>query len=140
MKSKLFEDLLIETKGNTDIIDITQRIEGLIKSSTTSKGLVIIFVPGSTAALTTIEYEPGLLKDLPEFFEKIIPQNKSYQHDKTWGDGNGYAHLRASLVGPSISIPIENKRMTLGTWQQLILIDFDNRPRQRRLVVQILGE
>ena len=135
-----FEELLIESKGHTDIVDITFKIAGIINHSSINKGLVVVFVPGSTAALTTIEFEPGLLKDLPEFFEKIIPQSKSYNHDKTWGDGNGYAHLRASLVGPSISIPIKNNQMILGTWQQLILIDFDNRPRQRRLVVQILGD
>ncbi|MCH8124610.1 YjbQ family protein [candidate division KSB1 bacterium] len=135
-----FDEILIDSKGHTDIIDITSKIASIINHSSINKGLVIVFVPGSTAALTTIEFEPGLLKDLPEFFEKIIPQNKSYNHDKTWGDGNGYAHLRASLVGPSISIPIKNNQMILGTWQQLILIDFDNRPRQRRLVVQILGD
>lgn len=135
-----FSEITLATKGNTDILDITTKIESLINDSKISNGSVLIFVPGSTAALTTIEYEPGLLQDLPEFFEKIIPQNISYQHDKTWGDGNGHAHLRASLIGPSISVPIVNNKMILGTWQQLILIDFDNRSRHRKLVIQIIGE
>jgi secondary thiamine-phosphate synthase enzyme len=127
------------TKGFTDIIDITGDIEDLVKQSNILDGLVTIFVPGSTGSITTVEYEPGLLEDLPEFFEQIIPQNRTYNHDRTWGDGNGYAHLRASLLGPSLSIPIVSGKMTLGTWQQIIFIDFDNRSRKRNLIVQIIG-
>ena len=129
-----------QTQGLTSIFDITSEVIDYLTQSGISDGLVTVFVPGSTAAITTIEYEPGLLKDLPEFLEKIIPQNKSYHHDKTWGDGNGYAHLRAALLGPSLSVPVQNERMILGTWQQIILIDFDNRPRMRNIVVQIIGE
>ena len=128
-----------QTKGFTDIIDITVDIEDLVKQSNILEGLVTVFVPGSTGSITTVEYEPGLLEDLPEFFEKIIPQNVTYNHDRTWGDGNGYAHLRASLLGPSLSIPIVKGKMTLGTWQQIIFIDFDNRSRRRNIVVQIIG-
>ena len=138
-ETSIHEELVFSTRGFTDIIDITSDVATIISENGVSNGLVNVFVPGSTAAITTIEHEPGLLKDLPEFFEKIIPQNKSYQHDKTWGDGNGYAHLRASLLGPSLSIPILEGRMTLGTWQQIILVDFDNRPRERKLVVQIMA-
>jgi secondary thiamine-phosphate synthase enzyme len=133
------DELSFQTRGFTDIIDITPEISSLLSKNNVASGLVNLFVPGSTAAITTIEYEPGLLKDLPEFLEEIIPQDRSYNHDKTWGDGNGYAHLRAALIGPSLSVPIQSGRMTLGTWQQIVLIDFDNRPRQRRLVIQVLS-
>jgi secondary thiamine-phosphate synthase enzyme len=98
-----------------------------------------IFVSGSTAGITTIEYEPGLLRDLPEFFEGIIPMKKSYHHDQTWHDGNGYAHLRSSLIKPFFTVPFQAGRLLLGTWQQIVFIDFDNRPRQRKLVVQMIG-
>ncbi|HDL18546.1 MAG TPA: YjbQ family protein [Bacteroidetes bacterium] len=129
----------INTRGFTDIHDITGKIQSQLAQSQIKDGLITLFIPGSTGAITTIEYESGLLKDLPDFLEKIIPQNKSYHHDKTWGDGNGYAHLRASLLGPSLSVPVQNGKMILGTWQQIIFIDFDNRSRQRRIVVQIIG-
>lgn len=129
----------INTRGFTDIHDITGEVRSHLAQSQIKDGLITLFVPGSTGAITTIEYEPGLLKDLPDFLEKIIPQNKSYHHDKTWGDGNGYAHLRASLLGPSLSVPVQDGKIILGTWQQIIFIDFDNRSRQRRIVVQIIG-
>jgi len=103
-------------------------------------GHLIAFVPGATGGLTTIEYEPGLLMDFPELLEKLAPMNASYHHDNTWHDGNGYAHLRASLIGPSITIPFENSQLVLGTWQQVIFLDFDNRPRSRQLHIQINGE
>jgi secondary thiamine-phosphate synthase enzyme len=98
-----------------------------------------VFVPGSTAGITNIEYEPGLLKDLPDFLEKILPSNQSYEHDNTWHDGNGYAHLRSALLKPSMTIPFADGKLLLGTWQQIILLDFDNRPRQRTVVIQLIG-
>ena len=111
-----------------------------VKKSKIANGLCTAFVVGSTAALTTIEYEPGLLKDIPELLNNLIPQNKRYHHDDTWGDGNGHAHLRSALIKTSFTIPIINSELTLGTWQQLILLDFDNRIRNRRIIIQIIGE
>jgi secondary thiamine-phosphate synthase enzyme len=130
----------LSTKGFNDIRDITPTLRDLIDESGIKNGHVIVFVSGSTGALTTIEFEPGLLQDLPEMLEKIAPMNTTYHHDRTWHDGNGYAHLRSALIGPSITIPFESGIMTLGTWQQVIFVDFDNRPRQRQLHVQIVGE
>jgi secondary thiamine-phosphate synthase enzyme len=132
--------LHLKTRGFNDIIDITPRLRDLLSESGLNDGHVIVFVPGSTGGLTTIEYEPGLLRDIPEMLEKIAPMNAGYHHDNTWHDGNGYAHLRAALIGPSITIPFEDGGMQLGTWQQVVFIDFDNRTRQRSLHVQIYGE
>ncbi len=132
--------LLYNTAGFCDIIDITDKIEEEIAKEKINSGLVTILIAGSTAALTTIEYEPGLLADLKEFVEKHIPSDRSYHHDNRWGDDNGFSHLRASLFGPSVSIPIDNGRPMLGTWQQVVLLDFDNRPRTREVIVQIIGE
>ena len=128
------------TRGNCDIIDITGRVQEEIQREKIQKGLVTVFVTGSTAGLTTIEYESGLLEDLRELLEKFIPSNRKYHHDDRWGDDNGFSHLRASLFGPSLQVPIESGRLLLGTWQQIVLMDFDNRPRTRELVVQIMGE
>jgi secondary thiamine-phosphate synthase enzyme len=132
--------LSMSTKGFNDIQDITPHIREFLADSGLKEGHVIVFVPGSTGGLTTIEYEPGLLQDFPEMLEKIAPMGVSYKHDETWHDGNGYAHLRASLIGPSITIPFEGGSLVLGTWQQVIFLDFDNRPRQRQLHIQIVGE
>jgi secondary thiamine-phosphate synthase enzyme len=129
-----------KTAGFCDIVDITAKINEHIERAKVRQGLASVFVSGSTAALTTIEYEPGLIEDLKEFVEKWIPSNRRYHHDDHWGDDNGFSHLRASLFGPSISIPIENGRALLGTWQQVILLDFDNRPRTREITVQLIGE
>jgi secondary thiamine-phosphate synthase enzyme len=128
-----------QTKGFNDITDLTGEVQEIVSKSGLSEGIVLLFVVGSTGALTTIEYEPGLMKDLPELMEKLIPSGKNYHHDDTWHDGNGYAHLRASLQGPSLTIPFVNKQLILGTWQQIILIDYDNRPRKRKVVVQLTG-
>ena len=128
------------TSGFSDIIDITARVRGQIEQEEIERGLVTLFVSGSTAALTTIEHEPGLVRDLKEFVEQLIPSNRRYHHDDRWGDDNGFSHLRASLFGPSLTIPIENGRMLLGTWQQVVLLDFDNRPRTREIIVQLMGE
>lgn len=129
----------ISTKGNSDIIDITEKVSKEIENSSIAEGNVLIFVSGSTAGITTIEFEPGLRKDYPEFFEKLIPSNKSYHHDDTWHDGNGHSHIRASLQGASFSVPFVNKKLLLGTWQQIILIDFDNRSRSREIIIQLNG-
>lgn len=129
----------VRTKGNTDIVDITSRVQSIISSNSFIEGSALVFVPGATAGITTIEYEPGLLKDYPQFFEKIIPSNRSYQHDETWHDGNGHSHVRAALQGASLTVPFSNGHLLLGTWQQIILVDFDNRSRNRNIIVQITG-
>ena len=127
----------LETKGRDHVIDITGQVEDILSDSKIKNGIVTVFVHGSTASVTTIEYEPGLVKDIKDFDEKIVPSNKTYAHDATWGDANGYAHLRASLIGPSLTVPFVSGKMTLGTWQQIVLLDFDNRPRRRRIAFQI---
>jgi secondary thiamine-phosphate synthase enzyme len=132
--------LVEKTQGFCDIIDITPKVAQEINDEQISRGLVSLFVSGSTAALTTVEYEPGLIKDLKEFFEKLVPSNRRYHHDDRWGDDNGFSHLRASLLGPSLQVPIANRRLALGTWQQIILVDFDNRPRTREVLLQIIGD
>jgi len=134
------EKIRVSTKGHTDVIDITKSVSELLTKHKLRVGNATIFVSGSTAGLTTVEYEPGLVKDLPEAFERIAPTGKSYHHDATWGDNNGYAHVRASLLGPSLTVPFNNGDLLLGTWQQVVLIDFDDRPRDRMIVVQLVGE
>ena len=129
----------LNTTSGTDIIDITQTVISDMKESGIINGLVNLFVPGSTAALTTIEYESGVINDLKEVLEKLAPQDSYYEHNERWGDGNGYSHVRASLLGASLNIPIVNGSLTLGTWQQIVLLDFDNRPRQRKIVEQFIG-
>ena len=139
--------ITIETKKITEstagfcaIIDITAKLKEHIQRAKIRAGTATLFVSGSTAALTTIEHEPGLIEDLKEFVEKYIPSDRRYHHDDRWGDDNGFSHLRASLFGPSLAIPIENGAPSLGTWQQVILLDFDNRPRTREIIVQLIGE
>lgn len=132
--------LLLKTEGKNEIIDITSKLKEYLFKSEIKDGSLLVFVQGSTGALSTIEYEPGLIKDLPEFMEKIIPEKKYYYHNETWGDGNGYSHLRATLMGPSLTIPFENKNLLLGTWQQVIFIEFDNKPHRREIIVQINGD
>jgi len=122
------------------VIDITGRVAELVAETKVAQGIVTVFIHGSTASVTTLEYEPGLVQDIKELDERIAPAGRSYAHDDTWGDANGYAHLRAALIGPSLTVPIENGKMTLGTWQQIVLIDHDNRPRNREVVVQVVGE
>lgn len=134
------EHLRRHTTGHTDILYITDEVAALVRESGVQAGIVTIFVPGSTAGLTTVEYEPGLIQDLKEAFERAVPSDRPYHHDERWGDGNGFSHVRASLLGASLTVPVARGRLTLGTWQQLILIDFDNRARTRELVVQIMGE
>ena len=128
-----------QTSGNTDVIDITPQVTEALRNSGIKEGVVFLFISGSTAALTTIEYEQGVVNDLIQTIEKFAPQNISYQHNLRWGDGNGYSHVRASLLGPSLNIPVANKKLLVGAWQQIVLLDFDNRPRDREVVVQIIG-
>jgi secondary thiamine-phosphate synthase enzyme len=130
----------ISTRGHTDIVDITQQVEQVLEESELKNGSLTVFVSGSTAGITSIEYEPGLLKDLPEAFEKMAPTGVTYHHDAAWGDGNGYAHVRAAMLGSSFTVPFDNGKLLLGTWQQIVVIDFDNRPRKRSVVVQMMGE
>jgi secondary thiamine-phosphate synthase enzyme len=138
---RIFRAILSEnTAGFCDIINITPKIQLFVENENFHNGLASLFVNGSTAALTTIEYEPGLIQDLKDFVEKYIPSNRRYHHDDRWGDDNGFSHLRASLFGPSLTIPINNQQLSLGTWQQVILLDFDNRPRTREIIVQLIGE
>jgi secondary thiamine-phosphate synthase enzyme len=134
------EEIRFSTKGFCDIIDITDAIREKINASGINSGTVTVFTPSATSGLTTIEYEPGLLQDLPEFFEKVLPSNVPYKHDQTWHDGNGFAHMRSALIGPDITIPFTDGHLHLGTWQQVVFLDFDNRKRDRRLVLQIIGE
>ncbi len=130
----------IRTKGYSDIIDITNNVQDIIsKYAKSDTGIVNIFCPGSTGGITTIEYEPGLVKDIKTYLEKFLPYNERYAHHNTWHDDNGAAHLRSAFIGPSICVPFENKRLILGTWQQIIFIDFDTRPRNRTLIVTIVS-
>lgn len=128
------------THGDGTIVDITEVADSALKESKITSGQLTIFVPGSTGAVTTIEYEPGLVKDMPELFERLIPSGTTYHHDATWGDGNGFSHLRAALVGPSVTVPISAGKMTLGTWQQIVFLEFDNRSRQRSIKINIIGK
>jgi secondary thiamine-phosphate synthase enzyme len=138
---KIINDTLrVESQGNCDMIDLTHRLGMLLDKHGLENGNALIFVTGSTAALTTIEYESGLRQDMESLMERIAPRNIRYAHEETWNDGNGHAHVRASLIGPSLTVPFGEGKLLLGTWQQVVLVDFDNRPRVRNLVVQLLGE
>jgi secondary thiamine-phosphate synthase enzyme len=130
----------IKTTSNLDIINISPQIEDLVARHEVLTGFLLLFIAGSTAALTTIEYEPGAVHDLKQAIERIAPQGLPYEHDRRWGDGNGYAHVRAALLGPSLAIPLKEGRLQLGTWQQIVLCDFDNRPRLREVIVQLQGD
>jgi secondary thiamine-phosphate synthase enzyme len=130
----------LSTQGNADIRDITDQIASAISKSGLTSGTATVFCPSATSALTTIEYESGALSDLRRLFDEIIPSNREYAHNARWHDGNGHSHVRAALLGPSLAIPFVDGQLTLGTWQQVIYVDFDNRPRQRKLVVQLVGE
>lgn len=129
----------ITTKGFTDIIDITDKISNILEKSKIKDGICLISSPGSTCGITTIEYESGLIEDLRRVLEKIAPMNKDYEHCKKWGDCNGYAHIRSALLKPFLAVPIENGNLDLGTWQQVVFVDFDNRPREREIKVKIIN-
>lgn len=136
----LNEKISLTTQGNSEIIDITGQVRDILKEKGISNGILTVFIPGSTGAITTIEYESGALEDMQNLLETIAPQNKNYKHNLRWGDGNGHSHLRSALLGPSLVVPIVDGSLTLGTWQQIVFIDCDNRPRQRSIEIQIVGE
>jgi secondary thiamine-phosphate synthase enzyme len=135
----LTEHIKVETKGNSEVINITDHVAALLRKHNLKEGIVTLFVIGSTASITTTEFEPGLRKDIPEMLERIAPSGKGYHHDDTWGDGNGHAHVRASFLGPSLVVPFTGCELLLGMWQQIVLIDFDNRARNRDIAVQFMG-
>jgi secondary thiamine-phosphate synthase enzyme len=128
------------TRGDGEMVDLTSQVGEAVRESGISSGAVVVFVPGATGAVTTIEHEPGLVKDLGDALERIAPEGVEYSHNLRWGDGNGHSHVRASILGPSLTVPFSGREMMLGTWQQIVFIDLDNRPRNRKLVVQIIGE
>jgi len=130
----------LSTQGNAEVLNITPNLYKALEETELQNGVLTVFVQGATGALTTIEFEPGLIQDLEKLWESIIPSNENYNHDRAWGDGNGYSHIRASLLGPSLSIPFCTGRFTLGTWQHVVFIDFDNRSRSRKLILQFVGE
>jgi len=130
----------LQSKGHCDIIDITPQVEQRVAETNIKNGIATLFVAGSTAGVTTIEFESGVLSDFKGMWERSVPQNIPYDHDRRWGDGNGYSHVRASLLGASLVVPVNDKRLTLGTWQQIVLVDFDNQPRSREIILQIMGE
>jgi secondary thiamine-phosphate synthase enzyme len=134
------ERLHVATRGDSEILDLTANVQALVEKHGFREGQALVFVPGSTAGVTTIEYEPGLLQDVPAAFERLAPRSLHYAHEDTWHDGNGHSHVRAALLGASLSVPFAAGRLLLGTWQQIVLIDFDNRPRRRDVVVQLSGE
>ncbi|MBW2701353.1 MAG: YjbQ family protein [Deltaproteobacteria bacterium] len=133
------ESFEIDTEGDSQILDITGHVTRIVKSGLLQEGLATIFVPGATASVSTIEFEPGAVADLKAAVERIAPKDIPYRHDVRWGDGNGFSHVRAALLGPSLSIPVSEGQLMLGTWQQIVLLDHDNRPRNRRVLVQLLG-
>ncbi|MBN1438976.1 MAG: YjbQ family protein [Anaerolineales bacterium] len=130
----------LSTKGQTDVRDVTGAVQEVVDRSGLAAGAATIFCPSSTSALTTVEFEPGCVADLRRMFEELLPSAREYAHNATWDDGNGHSHLRAALLGPSLTVPFTGSRLTLGTWQQIIYVDFDIRPRQRELIVQLIGE
>jgi secondary thiamine-phosphate synthase enzyme len=133
-------EISLKTRGDSEIIDITAKVQKHLIESGITSGTITVFVTHSTCGITTVEYEPGLIEDLGKAWERLAPKNIPYGHDARWGDGNGYAHVRASLLGASLTVPFTDKTLVLGTWQQIIVVDFDNRPRSRTVVVQVMGE
>ena len=132
-------ELQFSTNGDGDVIDLTNKVQKVLDELKLTKGVVTCFIPGSTAGLTTIEYEPGLKKDLPDLMEKLIPKRSNYHHNATWGDGNAFSHLRHALIGPSLTIPFSEGKLILGTWQQIVFLEFDNTPRKRKVILQFIG-
>ncbi len=133
------ERIKVATKGDADVVDITANVAACLASHKLKAGTATVFVSGSTASITTTEYEPGLRKDIPASLERLAPTNGEYHHNAKWHDGNGHAHVRAALLGPSLTVPFDEGSLLLGTWQQIVLIDFDNRPRQREVIIQLIG-
>ncbi len=133
-------DFHVDTKGYCDIVDVSTQVQELVRKSALTNGIVTVFIPGSTASVTTVEFESGLLSDLQNAFDRLVPAELEYAHDARWGDGNGFSHVRAALIKASLSIPFSDGSLNLGHWQQIVVIDFDNRPRKRRVLVQVMGE
>lgn len=133
-------NIQIKSRSENDIMDITDKVSRIVKESKIENGVVTVFVVGSTAAITTIEYEPGLQQDFPEMLSRLVPKETQYAHDNTWHDGNGHSHVRASLIGPGLIIPFIAGHLTLGTWQQIVLLEMDTRPRERKIILQMIGE
>lgn len=138
--SVVSDEIKVSTHGEVDIIDITDQVQECITKSKLTQGIVCLFVPGSTGGLTTVEYEPGLIQDLPHAFEQFAPKNAYYQHHETWHDDNGHSHVRASILGPSITLPFSEGKLIHGTWQQVVFVEFDTRARKRTIISQIIGE
>ena len=134
------KNICLQTQGECDITDITAQVQQQLSETEMKDGVVTVFITGSTAGVTTIENEPGVLTDFKAMWERLAPKDMEYRHDRAWGDGNGYSHVRASLLGPSLTVPFNNKKLSLGTWQQLVVVDFDNRPRSRQVLLQIMGD
>lgn len=134
------EHIAVSTKGHSEVVDLTGNVRSVLSRSGLKNGNVTVFVAGSTASITTTEFEPGLRRDIPDALERFAPENQRYAHDETWHDGNGFSHVRSALMGPSITVPFSNGSMLLGTWQQIVLVDHDNRSRKREIVVQLIGE
>ncbi|MCD6495704.1 MAG: YjbQ family protein [Candidatus Aenigmarchaeota archaeon] len=134
------ERISVKSEGLGDIIDITDRVQEIVEKSGKKEGSAVVFVNGSTASVSTIEYEPNLVKDVKRVLEKLAPYGAEYEHHRTWGDDNGAAHVRATLMGPGITVPFQDSKLLLGTWQQIVVLDFDTRPRSREVVVQVLGD
>ena len=132
--------ITLQSKGECDVIDITPKVNEALAGTELSAGVIILFITGSTAGLSTIEYESGVVNDFKNMWKRLVPESIPYEHDSRWGDGNGYSHVRASLLGVSLAVPFSDRRMLLGTWQQIVVVDFDNRPRSRQVVIQIIGE
>jgi len=132
--------LSIRTSREGEVVDITDQVQELVNGSKLSDGIAFLFVPGSTAALTTIEYEPGLVSDFPAALDRLVPRDVSYEHEKRWHDGNGHSHVKAALLGPDIAVPFQKRKLMLGTWQQIVFVELDVRPRQREVIVQLIGE
>lgn len=136
----LSDTIQFSTQGFNDVKDLTGIVSQRLIASRLRSGIVTIFIPGSTAGLTTIEFEPGVVEDFSNMLERVVPSDVPYQHDRKWGDGNGFSHVRSALIGPSLTVPFEDGRLCLGTWQQVVFVDFDNHPRSRTLLLQFLGE
>ncbi len=134
------ERIHLTSRREGDILDITDQVEGAVRGTGIRNGVATVFVPGATGAITTIEYEPGLIHDFPAMLERVAPRGISYEHEKRWHDGNGHSHVRASLVGPSLTVPFTEGSLTLGTWQQIVFVEMDRRGRSREIVLQVLGE
>lgn len=134
------KSIQLDTKRDVDLINITIKVQNILKKTGLKDGIVTIFVPGATGSISTIEYEPGLLKDIPKALERIAPSDIDYEHHKTWGDDNGKSHVRATFLGPGLVVPFTKSRLILGTWQQIVFMDFDTRSRRRNIIVQVMGE